>query len=101
MNGVLTLIFGKVKNTLSLTLLELFFVWLIALPAGVYGAVRQYSTGDKIVSFLTFVGMAMPSFFLAILMVFLVTLTYEIPKNSIFGWMNGFFFIHGFFIGCP
>ncbi|MEK7468968.1 MAG: ABC transporter permease subunit [Planctomycetota bacterium] len=93
--SVLTLIFGKVKNTILLTLWELFFIWLIALPAGVYGAVRQYSTGDKVISFLTFVGMAMPSFFLAILMIFFVTLTYEIPKDSMWFWLNGLFPIAG------
>lgn len=87
--SVLTLIFEKVKNTILLTLWALFFTWLIALPAGVYGAVKQYSTGDKIVSFLTFIGMAMPSFFLAILVVFLVSLTYDIPRESAFGWLNG------------
>lgn len=93
--SVITLIFEKVKNTVLLTLWALFFTWLIALPAGVYGAVRQYSAGDKIVSFLTFIGMAMPSFFLAILVVFLVSLTYDIPKDSAFGWLNGLLPIAG------
>lgn len=87
--GVISLIGEKVRNTIVMTVLVIVFTWLIALPVGIFGAVRQYSTGDKIVSFLTFIGMAMPSFFLAILLIFLVTLTYEIPKNGAWGWLSG------------
>lgn len=93
--SVISLIAEKVKNTIVLNLWALFFTWLIALPAGIYGAVRQYTTGDKLISFMTFIGMAMPSFFLAMLVVFLVTLTYEIPSSSPFHFLNGLLPIAG------
>jgi peptide/nickel transport system permease protein len=93
--GVLDLIGGKVKNTIVLNVWGLFAVWLIALPAGIYGAVRQYTMGDRVVSFATYVGMAMPSFFLATLIVFLVSLTYEIPKDSAWSWLHGILPIAG------
>ena len=86
--GVLDLIGEKVKNTISLNIFSLIFVWLFALPIGVYGAVRQHSTSERTLSFVTFLGMSLPSFFLAILIVFLVSLTYDIPQNSAFSWLR-------------
>lgn len=86
---VVSLIFDKVRVTILLNVFALIFTWLIALPAGVYGAVRQYSTGEKVLSLATFVGMAMPSFLLATLVVFLISLTYEIPKDSWWSWLHG------------
>ncbi|NUN48653.1 MAG: ABC transporter permease [Candidatus Brocadiae bacterium] len=93
--GVLSLIGEKVRNTIALNVCAIFFVWLIALPAGIYGAVRQYTMGDRTVSFLTYIGMAMPSFFLATLLVFVVSLTYDIPKTSWWSWMHGILPIAG------
>ncbi len=86
--GVLELIGEKVTNTISLNIFSLIFVWLIALPIGIYGAVRQHSNTERTISFLTFVGMSMPSFFLAILLVFLVSLTYDIQPGSWFSWLR-------------
>ncbi|MCC6739053.1 MAG: ABC transporter permease subunit [Planctomycetia bacterium] len=86
--GVLDLIGEKVKNTISLNIFSLVFVWLFALPIGIYGAVRQHSNAERTLSFLTFVGMSLPSFFLAILLVFLVSLTYDIAPDSPFRWMR-------------
>lgn len=86
--GVLDLIGEKVKNTISLNIFSLVFVWLFALPIGIFGAVRQHSNTERAVSFLTFIGMSLPSFFLAILIVFLVSLTYDIPPDSSFRWMR-------------
>jgi len=85
---VLALIGEKVKNTIVLNLWALLIVWMLALPIGIYGAVRQYSTSEKVISFMTFIGMAMPSFFLAILVVFIVSLTYEIPADSRFSFLR-------------
>ena len=93
--GVVPLIAEKVKNTIVLNLWGLVMVWLIALPAGIYGAVRQYTMGDRVVSFMTYVGMAMPSFFLATLIVFVVSLTYEIPRDGTWGWLHGILPIAG------
>ncbi len=86
--GVLDLIGEKVKNTISLNIFSLIFVWLFALPIGIYGAVRQHSNTERTLSFVTFLGMSLPSFFLSILIVFLVSLTYDIPQGSWFAWMR-------------
>ena len=49
---------------------------LIAVPVGVYGALRQYSLGDRVVSFLAYLGLAIPNFFLALILMYLVLQVY-------------------------
>jgi peptide/nickel transport system permease protein len=58
---------GRIRNTVALVVCAMLITWLVALPAGVIAAVRQYGMSDRVLSFLTFVGMSLPSFFLAVL----------------------------------
>jgi peptide/nickel transport system permease protein len=44
--------------------------WFLALPIGIYSAVRQYSVGDYVATFLGFVGLAIPSFMLALVLMY-------------------------------
>ena len=45
--------------------------WLLALPIGIYSAVRQYSVGDYVATFIGFIGLAVPSFMLALILMYL------------------------------
>ena len=38
------------------------FSWIVAIPVGIYAAVRQYSPGDYAATFASFVGLAIPNF---------------------------------------
>ena len=51
------------------------FSLVIAVPAGLYSALRPYSTGDFIVLILTFFGMSMPAFILGTFLIAVVGLT--------------------------
>jgi peptide/nickel transport system permease protein len=62
---------GPMANTLVLMLFSILLALLIAIPIGIYSAVRQYSAGDYVFSFISFVGLGLPSFCLAILLVLL------------------------------
>ena len=46
---------------------------LIAIPAGIYSAVHQYSKGDYTVVTLSFLGSSFPGFFLALLLIYIFT----------------------------
>jgi len=46
---------------------------LIAVPAGIYSAVKQYSKGDYAVVTASFIGSSIPSFFLALIMIYIFT----------------------------
>jgi peptide/nickel transport system permease protein len=67
---VLGVIGSRLVNTLLLSLSAILITWLAAIPIGIYCAVHQYSMSDKIFSALAFVGMSLPSFFLAFLMLY-------------------------------
>ncbi len=57
-------------NSIGLTLLvsgcSLVFVWVVALPIGIYSAWRRYSIGDHVFTFFGFLGLAIPNFLLAL-----------------------------------
>ena len=46
---------------------------LIAVPAGIYSAVKQYSKGDYAVVTVSFIGSSIPSFFLALILIYIFT----------------------------
>jgi peptide/nickel transport system permease protein len=47
------------------------FTWIVAFPIGIYSAVRQYSSGDYVLTFLGFLGLATPNFLLALVLMYL------------------------------
>ncbi len=61
---------GLMGNTLILIVVSAIFIFVVALPIGFYSAVRQYSVGDYIFTFLGFLGLAVPSFLLALLLLY-------------------------------
>jgi peptide/nickel transport system permease protein len=46
------------------------FTWAIALPIGIYSALRKYSIGDYVLTFLGFIGLGVPSFLLALVLLY-------------------------------
>ncbi|MEV4798375.1 ABC transporter permease [Nonomuraea sp. NPDC049421] len=68
---VSTLIGERIALSAILSLSSLLMVWAIAFPIGIYSAVRQYSWGDYGFSFLGFIGMAVPEFMLALVLMYI------------------------------
>src|SRR5262245_29927925 len=50
--------------TMVVSLAAVVLIWVLALPIGIYSAVRQYSIGDYLFTFFGFLGLAIPSFLL-------------------------------------
>lgn len=48
----------------------IFLTWGLALPIGIYSAVKQYSMGDYAVTTIGFIGLAIPNFLLALLVMY-------------------------------
>jgi peptide/nickel transport system permease protein len=63
---VAELIWQRLGLTSLLSILSLGFIWLTAIPIGIYSAVRQYSAGDYFFTFFGFLGLAVPNFLLAL-----------------------------------
>jgi peptide/nickel transport system permease protein len=68
---VADLIWDQLGFTLLLSLATLLFAWAISFPIGVFSAVKQYSIGDYIVSFIGFIGLAIPNFLLALVLMYI------------------------------
>jgi peptide/nickel transport system permease protein len=65
------LIWQRLSLTFFLSLTTLAFIWAVAIPIGIYSAVRQYSLGDYVVTFFGFIGLATPSFLIALVLLYL------------------------------
>ncbi|MGC8972451.1 MAG: ABC transporter permease [bacterium] len=64
----------RVPMTVVISILTTIFVWIVAIPIGIYSALRQYSVFDYTFTFIGYIGLSMPGFLLAlILMWFLFT----------------------------
>jgi len=80
---VASVIGQRLGNTLILGLAAMLFTWLIALPLGIFSAVRQYSLGDKIFSLVSFISLGIPDFFLALLLLYFASRTGFLPIGGI------------------
>ena len=57
--------------TVVISVSALILTWVLALPIGIYSAVRQYSAGDYVATFIGFIGLAVPNFLLALVILYL------------------------------
>lgn len=57
--------------TIVISVAAIILTWGIALPIGIYSAVRQYSIADYIFTFIGFIGIAVPNFLLALILMYL------------------------------
>ncbi|MDF2538405.1 MAG: transporter permease subunit [Herbinix sp.] len=80
--SVLVKIGETLGATLMISLITLLVTYMIAIPIAIYSAKHQYSIGDYIFTFIGFVGMAIPHFLLAILLMFM---SYKITGKPIMG----------------
>ena len=56
--------------TILVSVVTIIFTWMIAFPIGIYSATHQYSWGDYGLSFLGMIGIAVPNFILALVMMY-------------------------------
>ncbi|MBN9496310.1 MAG: ABC transporter permease [Alphaproteobacteria bacterium] len=78
------LIWERMALTLVLTFSTLLATWAIALPVGVYSAVRKYSIGDYVATFFSFLGLAIPSFLLALVLMYLAAVEWGQEVGGLF-----------------
>jgi peptide/nickel transport system permease protein len=64
------LIGQRLGLSIVLSLTTLIFTWAIAIPLGVYSAVNQYSVGDQVITAIAFIGLGIPGFLLALVVLY-------------------------------
>ena len=79
---VKNLIAERLMLTMVISLSSLLFAWGMAVPIGVYSAVHQYSVGDYLFTFIGFIGLAVPNFMLALILMYF---SYQIFGTGIGG----------------
>src|SRR5215831_4687589 len=68
------LIWSRLAFSLLLSFSSLVFAWVVAIPIGVYSATHRYTVPDYVITIIQFVGVAVPEFLLAlVLLVFAAT----------------------------
>ena len=65
------LIWERIGLTMVISLVTLAFVWMVSIPIGIYSAVKKYTVGDYIVTVIGFIGLAIPNFLLALVLMYI------------------------------
>lgn len=73
----------RVPNTLLLTTVVIIITWLIAVPLGIYAALHWKSPFDRFLTFLSSMGMAIPTFFFALLLLIFAVKTGWFPVGGL------------------
>lgn len=81
---VTALIWERLALTVVLSLSSLLFVWTLAIPIGVYSATNQYSIPDYIITFFGFLGLAIPNFMLALVLMWIGFSVFEQDVGGLF-----------------
>ena len=74
----------RLATTILLSLTTLLFTYLAAVPIGVLSAVRQYSLVDYLFTFIGFVGLALPNFLLALVLLWIAFKYFGIAITGLF-----------------
>ena len=69
---VTDIILERLPLSLAFTFAAFAVTWIIAVPLGIYSAVRQYSLTDYLATTMSFIGLAVPNFLLALGLAYLV-----------------------------
>lgn len=92
---VVNLLLQVAEPTVSIALVAIIVAFAIAIPAGIISAVRRYQWEDTVATFFSFLGISMPAFWIAILLViafvnvdFVPTYGYTSFREGIIPWLQ-------------
>lgn len=68
---VADMIWSRMGYTVVLSFVTLLFTWIVSLPIGIYSAIKQYSPGDYLATFFGFIGVAIPNFIFALVLMYI------------------------------
>jgi peptide/nickel transport system permease protein len=74
---------SRLYLTVVISVVTIIFTWLIAFPIGIYSAVRQYSWGDYGLTFIGLLGLAVPNFLLALILMYLANIWFGVSIGHI------------------
>ncbi len=69
--------------TAIVSITTIIFTYLVAFPIGIYSATHQYSLSDHLLTFIGFLGLATPSFLLALVLLYLANVYFGISIGGL------------------
>lgn len=75
---------ARIGMTFFIAFLAFLVCWSFAIPVGILVAVKQYSILDYIFTFLGFIGLAVPGFLLALVLMYVSYHYFDIPVGGLF-----------------
>ena len=81
---VLDVIGDRFLLTIVVAVAALLLTWIVALPIGIYSAVKQYSIGDYAFTFIGFIGLAIPGFLLALVLMYFGFVLFDANVGGLF-----------------
>lgn len=88
----------RLALTMVVSVAALVFTWIIALPIGIFSAVRQYSVADYVATTIGFMGLAVPNFLFALVVMYIGWSVFGLNVGGLFsaeyelqGWSFGKF----------
>ena len=81
---VTRLLAARVPYTMLIAGVTVLFTWILAIPIGIYSAVRQHSVGDYTFTFVGFIGLAIPDFLLALVLMYVALAYFHISVGGLF-----------------
>ena len=74
----------RLVNTVLLAMGTVLFTWVLAIPIGIYSAVRHNTLGDYAVTFVGFLGLAVPDFLLALALMWVAFAYFGISAGGLY-----------------
>lgn len=78
------IVWERMGYTIVISFLAMIFTWAVALPIGIYSAVKRYTVGDYILTFFGFIGIATPAFMLALVVMYFAFEYWGISVGGLF-----------------
>ena len=69
---VIDILKERLPRTVIISLVSIVLTWIIAIPLGIIAALKKNSVWDYVLTFLSFIGLSLPAFLLAILLMYVV-----------------------------
>lgn len=79
---VFKVISGRLLNTFILSFVSFLFTWMLAIPLGIYAAIHRNRFADRFIQFCSYIGLSMPSFFVAMLLLYVASQTGILPLGG-------------------
>lgn len=63
---------ARVPISMAISILTIVFVWITAVPIGIYSATHQYSVVDSVLTAVSFIGLGLPNFLFALVLIWTI-----------------------------